>query len=164
MTETAIRVALADDDVLLREGLASLLERSGFVVAGQAGDGSQLIALVREHEPELAIVDIRMPPDHATEGLDAARVIRAEFPDIAILVLSAHVEVEHAMELLASGKSIGYLLKSRVTDVAEFIDALGRIARGASVVDPALEQVLVAARRRDDPLDALSPGNVRCSR
>ena len=101
MTETAIRVALADDDVLLREGLASLLERSGFVVAGQAGDGSQLIALVREHEPELAIVDIRMPPDHATEGLDAARVIRAEFPDVAILVLSAHVEVEHAMDLLA---------------------------------------------------------------
>ena len=93
MTETVIRVALADDDVLLREGLASLLERSGFVVAGQCGDGSQLIALIREQEPELAIVDIRMPPDHATEGLDAARVIRAEFPAVAILVLSAHVEV-----------------------------------------------------------------------
>jgi DNA-binding NarL/FixJ family response regulator len=103
------------------------------------------------------VVDIRMPPCHSTEGLEAARVIRAEFPQIAILVLSAHVEVEHAMELLASGHSVGYLLKSRVTDVAEFIDGLGRIARGGSVVDPALVQELVAARRRDDPLDTLSP-------
>jgi len=157
VTETAIRVALADDDVLLREGLASLLERSGFVVAGQAGDGSQLIALVREHEPELAIVDIRMPPDHATEGLDAARVIRAEFPDIAILVLSAHVEVEHAMDLLTSGERSGYLLKSRITDVDDFIETLRRIVRGGSVVDPVLVAELVAARRVDDPLDALSP-------
>src|SRR3979411_1514666 len=95
-----------------------------------------------------------MPPTHTTEGLDAARVIRDEFPDIAILVLSAHVEVEHAMELLASGRSIGYLLKSRVTDVADFIDTLGRIAKGASVVDPALVAELVSARRRDDPLAA----------
>jgi len=157
VTETAIRVALADDDVLLREGLASLLERSGFVVAGQCGDGSQLVALVREQEPELAIVDIRMPPDHATEGLDAARVIRAEFPAIAILVLSAHVEVEHAMDLLTSGERSGYLLKSRVTDVDDFIETLRRIVRGGSVVDPALVAELVATRRIDDPLDALSP-------
>jgi DNA-binding NarL/FixJ family response regulator len=156
VTETGIRVALADDDVLLREGLASLLERSGFVVAGQAGDGSQLIALVREQEPELAIVDIRMPPDRATEGLDAARVIRAEFPDIAILVLSAHVEAEHAMDLLTSGERGGYLLKSRVTDVADFIETLRRIVRGGSVVDPVLVAELVAARRVDDPLAALS--------
>ena len=146
------RVALADDDVLLREGLASLLERSAFEVVGQCGDGPELIALVREHRPELAIVDIRMPPTHSTEGLDAARVIREEFPQTAILVLSAHVEVEHAMDLLASGQRSGYLLKSRVTDVDEFIETLERIVKGGSVVDPALVQELVAARRVDDPL------------
>jgi len=157
VTEAPIRVALADDDVLLREGLASLLERSGFAVAGQCGDASQLITLVRKQEPELVIVDIRMPPDHSTEGLDAARVIRAEYPGIGILVLSAHVEVEHAMDLLASGDRSGYLLKSRVTDVEDFIETLKRIVRGASVVDPVLVQELVAARRVDDPLDVLSP-------
>jgi DNA-binding NarL/FixJ family response regulator len=151
VTGTAIRVALADDDVLLREGLASLLERSGFVVTRQCGDGSELVALVREQEPELAIVDIRMPPDHATEGLDAARVIRAEFPDIAILVLSAHVEIEHATDLLTSGKRSGYLLKSRVLDVDDFIETLKRIVRGSSVVDPVLVQALIEARHVDDP-------------
>ena len=155
MTQT--RVVLADDDVLLREGIASLLEHSSFQVVGQAGTAAELIELVRERHPDLAVVDIRMPPDHATEGLEAARVIRAELPQTGILVLSAHAEVEHAMELLASGQSIGYLLKSRVTDVDEFIDALGRIARGGSVIDPGLVQELVAARHRDDPLDALSP-------
>jgi DNA-binding NarL/FixJ family response regulator len=97
-----------------------------------------------------------MPPTHTTEGLDTARIIRDEFPDIAILVLSAHVDVEHAMELLASGHSIGYLLKSRVTDVTDFIDTLERIAKGASVVDPALVSELVSARRRNDPLAVLS--------
>jgi DNA-binding NarL/FixJ family response regulator len=153
---TAMRVLLAEDDVLLREGLASLLERSGFEVVGQAGDAVQLLGLVREHAPELVVVDIRMPPTHATEGLEAAQVIRQEFPETGILVLSAHVEVEHAMELLASGRRIGYLLKSRVTDVEEFIDTLERIARGGSVVDPALVQELVTARRRDDPLAVLS--------
>jgi DNA-binding NarL/FixJ family response regulator len=152
-----MRVVLADDDVLLREGIASLLERSGFGVVGQAGDAAELVELVREHKPDLTIVDIRMPPDHATEGLAAAHVIRAEFPETAILVLSAHADVEHAMELLASGKGIGYLLKSRVTDVDDFIDVLERIAHGGVVVDPGLVQELVAARRRDDPLDALSP-------
>jgi len=157
VTETRIRVALADDDVLFRAGLASLLEHSGFAVAGQCGDASQLIALVRKQEPELVVVDIRMPPEHSTEGLDAARVIRAEFPEIAILVLSAHVEVEHAMDLLTSGERSGYLLKSRVTDVEDFIETLKRIARGASVVDPVLVQELVAARRVDDPLRLLSP-------
>jgi DNA-binding NarL/FixJ family response regulator len=149
-------VVLADDDVLLREGMASLLERSGFEVVGRVGEGTELIALVRELKPELAIVDIRMPPDHATEGLDAARLIRAEFPDTAILVLSAHVEVEHAMDLLASGQRSGYLLKSRVTDVDEFIDTLERIVKGASVVDPMLVRELVTARRADDPLEALT--------
>jgi DNA-binding NarL/FixJ family response regulator len=151
-----VRVVVADDDLLLREGLASLLDRSGFEVMGQAGDGVQLLAMVRETKPDLVVADIRMPPTHTTEGLDSARVIREEFPDIAIMVLSAHVDVEHAMELLASGRSIGYLLKNRVTDVADFVDTLERIANGASVVDPALVSELVSARRRDDPLAALS--------
>jgi DNA-binding NarL/FixJ family response regulator len=151
------RVVLADDEVLLREGLAGLLERSGFEVVGQGGDGQELIALVREQRPELALVDIRMPPAHATEGLDAARVIREEFPETAIVVLSAHVEVEHAMDLLASGHRSGYLLKSRVTDVEEFIQTLERIVKGGSVVDPALVQELVAARRIDDPLEEMTP-------
>jgi DNA-binding NarL/FixJ family response regulator len=151
------RVVLADDDVLLREGLAGLLERSGFEVVGQGGTPSELIALVREHRPELAIVDIRMPPSHTSEGLDAARVIRTELPQTAILVLSAHVQVEQAMDLLGSGERSGYLLKSRVTDVDEFVETLERIVRGGSVVDPALVQELVAARRVQDPLDVLSP-------
>jgi DNA-binding NarL/FixJ family response regulator len=153
---TMPRVVLAEDDVLLREGLASLLDRSGFEVVGQAGDASGLLTLVREQAPELVVVDIRMPPTHSTEGLEAARVIRQERPETGILVLSAHVEVEHAMELLASGRRIGYLLKSRVTDVEEFLETLQRIARGGSVVDPALVQELVGARRQQDPLAVLS--------
>jgi DNA-binding NarL/FixJ family response regulator len=153
---TGLRVVLADDDVLLREGLAGLLESSGIEVVGQAGDGAQLLALVRATGPELVVVDIRMPPTHTAEGLEAAQVIRRELPGIGILVLSAHVEVEHAMELLASGRGIGYLLKNRVTDVAEFMETLERIAKGGAVVDPVLVQELVSARRRDDPLAALS--------
>jgi DNA-binding NarL/FixJ family response regulator len=151
------RVVLADDDVLLREGLASLLERSGFEVVGQAETAEQLLALVREHAPDLAIIDIRMPPTHSLEGLEAARVIRAEAPQTAILVLSAHVEVEHAMDLIASGRRTGYLLKSRVTDVDEFVETLERVVRGGSAVDPALVQELIAARRVEDPLAVLSP-------
>jgi len=150
------RVALADDDVLLREGLASLLERSGFEVVGQAGDPSELLSLVRALKPDLAVVDIRMPPTHSTEGLDAARAIRAELPDIGILVLSAYVDVEHAMELLATGQRIGYLLKSRVTAVDEFIETVERIVNGGSVVDPALVKELVSASRANDPLAELS--------
>lgn len=153
---SALRVVVADDDVLLREGLASLLDRSGFDVIGQAGDATELLALVRDQKPQLAVVDIRMPPTHTTEGLDAAKVIRDESPDTGILVLSAHVEVEHATELLASGHGIGYLLKSRVTDVTDFVETLERIAKGASVVDPALVSELVSARRRNDPLAVLS--------
>jgi DNA-binding NarL/FixJ family response regulator len=153
----APRVVLADDDVLLREGLASLLDRSGFDVVGQAGDGARLLALVRSAQPDLAIIDIRMPPAHATEGLQAAQVIRQELPATAIIVLSAHVEVDEAIELLAGGERLGYLLKSRVTDVTEFIDTVERITAGASVVDPSLVQELVKARRRRDPLDILSP-------
>ena len=153
----APQVVLADDDVLLREGLASLLDRSGFDVVGQAGNGTELLALVRSVRPELAIIDIRMPPTHSTEGLQTARVIREELPGTAIIVLSAHVEVDEAMELLAGGERTGYLLKSRVTDVTEFIDTVERITAGASVVDPSLVQELVRARRRRDPLDVLSP-------
>ncbi len=153
---TGLRVVLAEDDVLLREGLASLLQRSGFEVVGQAGDGAQLLALARDTAPQLVVVDIRMPPTHTVEGLEAARVIRQELPETAILVLSAHAEVEHAMELLATGRGIGYLLKSRVTDVAEFVETLERVAKGGSVVDPALVAELVSARRRDDPLAVLS--------
>ena len=151
------RIVLADDDVLLREGLASLLERSGFEVVGQCDSASRLIALVRAYEPDLAIVDIRMPPGHSLEGLEAARVIRAEMPGTAVLLLSAHVEVEHAMDVLASGERTGYLLKSRVTDVEDFVETLERIVRGGTAVDPALVQELVAVRRAHDPLDELSP-------
>jgi DNA-binding NarL/FixJ family response regulator len=150
------RILLAEDDVLLREGLASLLERSGFEVVGQTGDSAWILPLVRELTPELVVVDIRMPPTNTTEGLDAARDIRNEFPAIGILVLSAHAEVEHAMELLATGQRIGYLLKSRVTEVSEFIETLERIVRGGSVMDPALVQELVSARRQNDPLAELS--------
>jgi DNA-binding NarL/FixJ family response regulator len=149
-------VVLAEDDVLLREGMASLLEGHGFVVAGQAGDADALLALCREHVPELAIVDIRMPPTHTTEGLDAARVIKSTFPNTGVLVLSAHVEVEEATTLLGAEAGVGYLLKSRVTDVAEFIDALQRVASGGSVVDPALVQELFARKQRADPLGELS--------
>ena len=148
---------LADDDVLLREGLAGLLERSGFEVIGQSGTPSELIDVVRELRPELAIVDIRMPPTHTTEGLDAAAVIRKEHPETAIVVLTAHVQVDRATELLSGGERVGYLLKSRVTDVDEFIETLERIVKGGSVVDPALVQELVAARRVEDPLEVLSP-------
>ena len=157
MSTRAWRTVLAEDDVLLREGIASLLERSGLEILGQAGDPAQLLDLVRRHEPDLVIVDIRMPPAHGTEGLEAADVIRDEFPDIGILVLSAHAEVEQAMELLASGQRVGYLLKSRVTAVSEFIEAVDRIAQGGTVVDPGLVQELVAARRREDPLESLTP-------
>jgi DNA-binding NarL/FixJ family response regulator len=151
------RVIVAEDEVLLREGIASLLERSGFQVIGQAGDATQLMALVAQQRPELVVVDIRMPPSNTTEGLDAARRIREQFPDIGILVLSAHLEVEHAMELLAGGRRIGYLLKSRVSDVDEFVETLERVAGGGSVVDPAIVAELVSARRVEDPLADLTP-------
>ncbi|WP_439031409.1 response regulator [Gordonia terrae] len=152
----AVRVAIADDDVLLREGLASLLSTAGFDVVGRAGDAEELMTVVAEGRPDLALVDIRMPPTHTTEGLDAALRIRREHPDVAILVLSAHVDVDQALELLESGKGIGYLLKTRVTDVDDFVDTVHRIAGGATVMDPALVHELVAARRRNDPLDVLS--------
>jgi DNA-binding NarL/FixJ family response regulator len=150
------RIVLAEDDVLLREGLASLLERSSYEVVGQAGNPTELLELVREQGPDLVIVDIRMPPTHTSEGLEAARAIREESPETGILVLSAHVDVEHAMELLGGGEGIGYLLKSRVTNVDEFLETLERIVAGGSVVDPGLVEELVAARRKEDPLEHLT--------
>ena len=140
----------------MREGLASLLERGGYEVIGQAGDGSELMRLVRELRPDLAVVDIRMPPDHRTEGLEAARMIREEFPDTAILILSAHVEVTEAMTLLATGRGSGYLLKSRISELDDFLDAVARISRGGSVVDPALIQELIGARDVHDALADLT--------
>lgn len=150
------RVVLADDDVLLREGVASLLDGAEYDIVGQAGEPSALLRLVRDEAPDLAIVDIRMPPTHTTEGLDAARAIRADFPDVGILLLSAHIEVETALELLHGGNRIGYLLKSRVTSVTDLVEALERIGRGGSVVDPSLVDELFRQRRRTDPLGELT--------
>ena len=149
-------MVLADDDVLLREGLASLLDRSGLEVVGQAGDAAELMEIVGRERPDLVVVDIRMPPRFSTEGLEAARVIQRDFPQTAVMVLSAHVEVEHAIDLIANGQRTGYLLKSRVTDIADFVDTLKRVERGGSAVDPALVQELVAARRNGDPLGVLT--------
>jgi serine/threonine-protein kinase PknK len=153
---TGLRVVLAEDDVLLREGIASLLTREGLDVLGQAGDATELMKLVRATKPDLVVVDVRMPPTHTTEGLQAAQQIRTELPGTGVLVLSAYADVDQAMELLAGGRRIGYLLKSRITDVTEFLAAVERIAGGGSVIDPGLVSELVTARRRDDPLAALS--------
>jgi DNA-binding NarL/FixJ family response regulator len=151
-----VRIVVAEDDVLLREGIASLLDREGFEVIGTAGDADSLVALVRETSPDVAIIDIRMPPSQTWEGLEAARVIRVERPQTGILLLSAHVEIETAIDLLEGGNGIGYLLKSRVMKVADVVDALGRVAAGGSVVDPALVHELVTSRTRNDPLAELT--------
>lgn len=156
MDEQRKRIVLADDDTLLREGIASLLTGAGFDIVGQAHDAAELLRLVGAQQPDLAVIDIRMPPGYQTEGLDAARQIREQFPAISILVLSAHAEVDQAMELLAAGDGVGYLLKSRVVDVAEFAETVARIAAGGSVVDPALVHELVAARRRGGPIQQLT--------
>jgi len=153
---TPTRVVLAEDDVLLREGLAGLLERHGMEVVGQAGDGRRLVALVERLRPDLVVTDVRMPPDHAVEGLVAARRIRAANPDVGILVLSAHVEVEQAKELLASGGGVGYLLKTRITRVEDFVEAARAVASGSVVIDPELVAEIVGRPRRHDALAALS--------
>jgi DNA-binding NarL/FixJ family response regulator len=149
-------VVVADDDLLVREGLSSLLAGAGYDVIDQVGDATRLIAAIRADEPDLAVIDIRMPPTHTWEGLDAAREIRAAFPRIGILLLSAYVEVETAIDLLEGGERIGYLLKDRIMKTADVVDALERIASGGSVIDPALVQALVATARRDDPLAELT--------
>ena len=154
---TKARVVVADDDVLLREGIAGVLERAGFEIAGQVGDADELLRVVRDQPPDLVVVDIRMPPDHETEGLDAARTIRRELPDVGILVLSAHAEATEAMELLATGRGVGYVLKSRVTKVQDFIETVDRVIDGGAVVDPAIVQELVQVRHREDRLERLTP-------
>ena len=156
-TAAHTRVVVADDDVLVREGIASVLERGGYQVVAQTGDADELLRVVECMHPDLAIVDIRMPPGQSNEGLEAARVIRQQHGTTAVLVLSAHVEVEQATDLLASGEHTGYLLKSRVTDVDQFLDSVDRVVKGGSVVDPLLVQQLVAARRVEDPLEVLTP-------
>ena len=153
---TTRSVVIADDDLLLREGISSLLTQAGYGVVGQAADATELLSLVREHRPDVAIVDIRMPPDFATEGLRAAQAIREELPEIAILVLSAYVEVKHATTLLASGERSGYLLKSRVANIDEFLESVDRLCRGGSVVDPSLVVELLAAHTADDPLEGIT--------
>jgi len=151
-----MKVAIADDDVLLREGLASLLRVNGFDVVGQAADADGIVAVARDESPDLVILDIRMPPTQTVEGLTAAREIRAQSTDVGIVLLSAHVEVELATELLASGRGIGYLLKSRVAEVEEFFDILARVAAGGVVVDPELVSELFSSRRRADELATLT--------
>jgi DNA-binding NarL/FixJ family response regulator len=155
-TGAGYRVIVADDDVLLREGLAGLLTEAGHDVVGRAGDADELITAVRADPPDLVIVDIRMPPTHSWEGIEVAKSIREEFPDVGILLLSAHVELETAIDFLEGGERLGYLLKSRILKVEELIDALNRIAEGGTVIDPALVQELIAQRRRSDPLAALT--------
>jgi DNA-binding NarL/FixJ family response regulator len=152
-----VRVVVAEDSLLLREGLVRLLEESGFEVVGQAGDGDDLLRKVRGHKPDVAIVDIRMPPDHKDEGLRAALAIRAELPDTGVLVLSSHLEEHYAMKLLSEGaEGVGYLLKDRVGDLDRFTDAVRRVAEGGSALDPEVVSRMVG-RKRDDPMAELSP-------
>jgi DNA-binding NarL/FixJ family response regulator len=153
-----VRVVIADDSVLLRSGIAQLLEDSGFDVVGQAGDGEDLLRKVGAHKPDIAIVDVRMPPTHTDEGLRAAHRIRAEHPGTAVLVLSQYVDEAYAFELLSdSTESTGYLLKDRVADVESFTDAVRRVADGGSALDPEVVSTLLGRRRRDDPFAALTP-------
>jgi DNA-binding NarL/FixJ family response regulator len=153
-----MRVVLADDSVLLREGIARLLEDSGFEVVGRAGDAEELLRKVRAHQPDVAIVDIRMPPTHTDEGLRAARTIRAENPRTAVLVLSQYVEEDYAMDLLAgSAEGVGYILKDRVADIDRFLDAIRRVADGGSALDPEVVSRMLGRRRAVDPLEELTP-------
>lgn len=153
-----MRVVLADDTVLLREGVARILDEAGFEVVGQAGNADELMLKVRSYSPDVAIVDIRMPPTHTDEGLRAAQEIREKHPSVSVLVLSQYVEAAYAMELLAeSAEGVGYLLKDRVSDVNEFADAVRRVGEGGSALDPTIVSQLVGRRRRDDPIDQLTP-------
>ncbi len=149
---------IADDSVLLREGLVRLLTEAGFEVVGQAGDAEDLLRKVRAHKPDLALVDVRMPPTHTDEGLRAAREIRSELPEVSVLVLSHDVEEANASELFAdNAEGLGYLLKDRVGDLDTFIEAVRRVAGGGSALDPEVVSTLLGRRRDDDPLAALSP-------
>jgi DNA-binding NarL/FixJ family response regulator/class 3 adenylate cyclase len=156
--KTSLRVVLAEDSVLLREGIARLLEDGGFEVVGQAGNADELLLKVRSYSPDIALVDIRMPPTHTDEGLRAAKEIREKHPGTGVLVLSQYVEAGYAMELLSeSAEGVGYLLKDRISDVDDFRAAVRRVAEGGSALDPAVVSQLVGRRRRDDPLGELTP-------
>ena len=153
-----MRVVLAEDSVLLREGVARILQDAGFEVVGQAGTADDLMLKVRSYNPDVAVVDIRMPPTHTDEGLRAAQEIREKHPGVGVLVLSQYVEPAYAMELLAeSAEGVGYLLKDRIADVGEFADAVRRVADGGSALDPTIVSQLVGRRRGADPIDQLTP-------
>ena len=153
-----MKVVLADDSVLLREGVARILEESGFDVVGQAGNPDELMLKVRSYSPDVAVVDIRMPPTHTDEGLRAAKEIRERHPGVGVLVLSQYVEPEYAMDLLAdSAEGVGYLLKDRISDVKEFASSVRRVAEGGSALDPSVVSQLVGRRRGDDPVSDLTP-------
>lgn len=152
-----MRVVIAEDSVLLREGIARILSERGHEVVGQAGDGEDLLRKTRAHKPDVAIVDVRMPPTNTTEGLVAARTIRQELPATAVLMLSQYVEHEYAVELLADDSGgVGYLLKDRVADVDGFIDAIDRVAGGGSALDPLVVSELLGRRRSDSPVELLT--------
>jgi DNA-binding NarL/FixJ family response regulator len=153
-----MRVVIAEDSVLLREGVVKLLQDADFDVVAQTGTADDLMLKVRSYSPDVAIVDIRMPPTHTDEGLRAAQEIREKHPDVGVLVLSQYVEPAYAMELLAeSAEGVGYLLKDRISDIGEFAAAVRRVGEGGSALDPAIVSQLVGRRRRDDPIDSLTP-------
>jgi DNA-binding NarL/FixJ family response regulator len=157
MADAALRVLVADDSVLLREGLVRLLEEGGCEVVAQAGDAEDLLRKARAHKPDLAVVDVRMPPDNTDDGLRAAIAIRGELPQTAVLVLSQYIEDQYAIELIGEGhESVGYLLKERVTDVGTLLDAVQRVAGGGSVIDPQVVSQLLRRHREEDPLELLS--------
>ena len=153
-----MRVVVAEDSVLLREGVVRLLQEAGHEVVGQAGDHDDLMRKVRAHKPDLAVVDVRMPPTQTDEGLRAAKVIRSELPGVSVLVLSGYVEPAYAQELLAeNAEGLGYLLKDRVSDVGAFADAVDRVGAGGSALDPEVVSILLGRSREDDPLEQLTP-------
>ncbi len=153
-----MRVVIAEDSALLREGLARILSDGGFEVVAQARDADELTAAVRRHKPDVAVVDVRMPPTHTDEGARAARELRAAYPDLGVLVLSQFVEAAHALTLVSERpEGFGYLLKDRVLEIDDFLDAVRRVARGGSAIDPQVISQLVGRRREDDPLEELTP-------
>ena len=153
-----MRVVVADDSVLLREGIVRILADSGFDVVGQAGDAEDLIRKVSAHKPDVAIVDVRMPPTNTDDGLRAAQQIRADQPDTGVLVLSQYIEEGYALELLSeNAEGVGYLLKDRVADVERFTESVRRVGEGGSALDPEVVAQLLGCRRREDPLEELSP-------
>ncbi len=153
-----MRVVVADDSVLLREGVVRLLQEADLEVVGQAGDYDDLLRKARAHKPDVCVVDIKMPPTHTDEGLRAAALIRGELPGTGVLVLSQYVEEGYALELLSdSAAGVGYLLKDRVGDIDRFVESVRRVGEGGSALDPEVVGRLLGRRRREDPLDALSP-------